>query len=103
MDGDEGQEQVQVAGQLVGEVAAGAAGEPVTRKISDQEVKEKCLRGQYSTFFWEGECRVCILRRYHRHHPDEELEFSLCPVTKMFAVTNDSVSSGYCDFKGGPG
>ena len=51
MDGDEGQEQVQVAGQLVGEVAAGAAGEPVTPKISDQEVKEKCLRGQYSTFF----------------------------------------------------
>ena len=44
-----------------------------------------------------------ILRRYHRRHPDEELEFSLCPVTKMFAATNDSVSSGYCDFKGGPG
>ena len=40
-----------VAGQLVGEVAAGAAGEPVTPKISDQEVREKCLRGQYSTFF----------------------------------------------------
>ena len=50
MDGDDGQEQVQVAGQLVGEVAAGAAGEPVTTKISDQEVKEKCLRGQFSTF-----------------------------------------------------
>ena len=50
MDGDEGQEQVQVAGQLVGEVAAGAAGEPVPPKISGQEVKEKCLRGQYSTF-----------------------------------------------------
>ena len=50
MDGDEGQEQVHVAGQLVGEVAAGAAGEPVPKKISDQEVKQKCLRGQYSTF-----------------------------------------------------
>ena len=50
MDGDEGQEQVHVAGQLVGEVAAGATGEPVTPKISHQEVKEKCLRGQYSTF-----------------------------------------------------
>ena len=46
---------------------------------------------------------VCILRRYHRHHPDEELEFSLCPVTKMFSATNDGVSSRYCDFKGGPG
>ena len=103
MDGDEGQEQVQVAGQLVAEVAAGAAGEPVPPKISDQEVKEKCLRGQYSTFFWEGECWVNILRTYHRRHPDEELEFSLCPVTKMFAATNDSVSSGYCDFKGGSG
>ena len=50
MDGDEGQEQVHVAGQLVAEVAAGAAGEPVTTTISDQEVKEKCLR-RYSTFF----------------------------------------------------
>ena len=50
MDGDEGQEQVHVAGQLVGEVAAGAAGEPVPPKVSDQEVKEKCLRGQYSIF-----------------------------------------------------
>ena len=48
MDGDEGQEQVHVAGQLVGEVAAGAAGEPVPPKSNDQEVKEKCLRGQYS-------------------------------------------------------
>ena len=36
MDGDEGQEQVHVAGQLVGEVAAGAAGEPVTPKSKDQ-------------------------------------------------------------------
>ena len=103
MDGDEGQEQVHVAGQLVGKVAAGAAGEPVPPTISAQEVKEKCLRGQYSTFFWEGECWVNILRTYHRRHPDEELEFSLCPVTKMFAAANDSVSSGYCDFKGGPG
>ena len=35
MDGDEGQEQVHFAGQLVAEVAAGAAGEPVTPKVSD--------------------------------------------------------------------